>query len=69
MILHGYPTGIYQMVVSGMGLCMQLKRLGVSDFNNSVAIGVSEMTQIFDSTIDHLKRFDTLITEINVPSP
>ena len=69
MILHGYPTGIYQMMVSGMGLCMQLKRLGVSDFNNSVAIGVSEMTQIFDSTIDHLKRFDTLITEIIVPSP
>lgn len=69
MILHGYPTGIYQMMVSGMGLCMQLKRLGVSDFKNSVAIGVPEMTQIFDSTIDHLKMFDTLITEINVPSP
>ena len=25
------------MMVSGMGLCMQLKRLGLSDFNNSVA--------------------------------
>jgi hypothetical protein len=69
MILYGYPTGLYQMMVSGMGLCMQLKRLGLSDFNNSVAIGVSEMTQIFDSTIDHLKRFDTLNTEINDPTP
>ena len=50
------------MMLSGVGLCMQLKRIGVSDFNNSVSLGVPEMTQIFDSTIDHLKRFDTLIS-------
>ena len=50
------------MMLSGVGLCMQLKRIGVSDFNNSVSLGVTEMSQIFDSTIDHLKRFDTLIS-------
>ena len=56
------------MMMSGMGLCMQLKRIGVSDFDNSVALGVAEMTQIFDSTIEHLKRFDTMVTQINVPT-
>ena len=50
------------MMLSGVGLCMQLKRIGISDFNNSVSLGVTEMSQIFDSTIDHLKRFDTLIS-------
>ena len=48
------------MMISGINLCMHLKRTGLVDFQHNSKLDMPQMTLIFDRSSEHLKLFHQL---------